>query len=96
MCGSFLAAFVVKGLGWPNKYGALITTTFWAFYGFSKLCSISLFAIMSPRNIIVPSVAINIAGLISLLFVQLCEVKVWIGVVITALGLGPQIACIML
>ena len=94
--GYLLAVFVVNGLGWPNKYGALVTSVYFGAHGLGRLLGIPLSFGMSPRNILIMDIVLAAVGLIMLLFVNIYQHIVWISVVIFGIGAGSMFATGML
>ena len=94
--GRFIALFVVKGLGWRNKYGALITSLYWGSNGVGRVIGIALSTVMKPRNMIMTDMIITTFATILLWFSPLHYGIPWVGSAILGYGLATMFAATVL
>ncbi len=93
--GSYLAPMTVKGLGWPNRLGSLITALYYGSHGVGRLLGVLLALRLSPRNFLLADVAIVAVGLVLLVFGSVHEAFVWIAAVVVGLGCSTFYASLL-
>jgi fucose permease len=86
--GSLIAVFTVKGLGWPNDHGALVTSAYWGALGVGRLLGIPMALAMSPQSMIILDMVIVAAGFGLLFFVQFHTIIMWVAACVFGLGMG--------
>ncbi len=89
---NFLAVFVVKGLGWPNGHGSLITSVFWAALGIARGLSIPVAPFLSETHMLMGSLGITFVGAALLIFSSYHVTLVWVSAALTGMGMGPIFA----
>jgi fucose permease len=94
--GRFVAMFVVKGLGWRNKYGALITSLFWGSNGLGRVIGIPLSTVMTPRNMLITDMLVTTFAVILLWFSPMHSSIPWVGSAILGYGLATIFASVVL
>ena len=90
--GSLMAVFVIKGLGWHNEQGALITSVYWGTHGIGRLIGIPLAFIMSPKHMLIMDCLVLSSGFCLLLLVNNHASVMWIGACVFGLGMGTIFA----
>ncbi len=89
---NFLAVFVVKGLGWPNGHGSLITSVFWTALGMGRGLSIPVAPFLSPTHMLMGSLGITFVGAALLIFSPYHVTFVWVSAAVAGMGMGPFFA----
>ncbi len=87
--GVFLAVFVVKGLGWPNGHGSLITSVFWAALCVGRGLGIPAAAFFTPARMLMGILAVTFVGTVLLMFSPYHDTFVWIGAAVAGTGVAP-------
>lgn len=83
-----LASYVIKGLGWSNSNGALVTSVYWGAHTTGRVIGIGLSIVLPARHLVVADTALNILGFTLMAFSHLGDVITWIASAIVGLGLA--------
>ena len=95
--GSFIATFVVEGLGWEKYKGSTITTVLWGSMGVGRLLGIPLSTFFTPRQMAYADIfctTIAIGGM--WLSVYINEVLMWISASLAGMAMGTTYASVIL
>ncbi len=86
---NFSAVFVVKGLGWSNGHGSLITSLFWAALGIGRGLGIPVAAFLTPARMLVGMLGIMLLGAVLFIFSPFHDAFVWIAAAVAGMGMAP-------
>lgn len=79
--GSFIAAFVVEGLGWDKSKGSVITSAMWGSMAVGRLVGIPISAYVTPRKMVYTNTILTtLAAAVLLVSAFTTDVLVWVGV----------------